>query len=586
MLRIAALLSLLFLLFLTGLGPIIWGDDALAIDTAALAQGASAAHPMGTDGLGRDVLARIMVASRLTVGLALLTTAIAVAGGLVLGGLPAVLGPRAGRLINGFVGLVVAFPGLLIALVLAVVFGSGGTAAALAIGVASIPSFARLTQTLAASVAGRDFIAAARVLGVGRVRMLYRHILPNIAEPLVVQATLGAGGALLAFAALSFLGLGVQSPGYDWGVLLNEGLNRVYINPAAALGPGLAVVLAGLAFNVMGEYAAQAFGGRSRVIRTRGRSSRPAPGPALRVRDLTVRYGDAVPVKGVSFEVVPGERVGIVGESGSGKSLTALAVSGLVEPPGQVSGDIEAAETAMVFQDPMTSLNPALRIATQLAEVATTHEGMSRRAARSLAVTRLTDVHIAQAARVVRQYPHELSGGMRQRAMIAMGLMGTPRLIIADEPTTALDVTVQKQILDLLREVSTTTGAAIVLVSHDLAVVGQLCSRVLVMYAGVIVEDLPVSRLTAEPDAGDGPAHPYTRALLAAVPDLTADRSRPLATIPGRMPSPLDVTGGCPFAPRCPRADSRCHAETPAFDGAVACWHPHTTEHVLKEESR
>jgi len=574
----AAVASLAFLLFMVVLGPIIWAGEAVRTDTMALNQGPSAEHLVGTDGLGRDVLARVMVASRLTVGLALLATAIAVGGGLVIGGLPAVLGRRAGRLISGFIGLVVAFPGLLIALVLAVVLGSGGTSAALAIGLASVPAFARLTQTLAASVAGRDFVAAARVLGVGRVRMLFRHILPNIGEPLIVQATLGAGGALLAFAALSFLGLGVQAPDYDWGLLLNEGLNRVYLNPAAALAPGAAVALAGLAFNVLGEFAAQVFGGRATAAPAAGRSARPAPGDALTVEDLRVAYGDAEPVKGVSFSLEPGERVGLVGESGSGKSLTALAVAGLIEPPGVVHGTISSGETAMVFQDPMTSLNPALRVGTQLAEVARVHGRLSRKAAWERAVTRLTDVHIAAAARVVRQYPHELSGGMRQRAMIAMGLMGSPRVIIADEPTTALDVTVQKQILDLLREVSDRSGAAILLISHDLAVVGQLCSRVLVMYAGVIVEDLTVERLRA------GPAHPYTRALLASVPDMAADRSQPLATIPGRMPSPAERLPGCAFAPRCPLADSRCHASPPPLENGVRCWHPVAGESVTVAE--
>ncbi|NUP62794.1 MAG: dipeptide/oligopeptide/nickel ABC transporter permease/ATP-binding protein [Nonomuraea sp.] len=568
-LRAAAVLSLAFLAFAVVLGPILWAEDAVKVDTVALAQGASAAHPMGTDGLGRDVLARVMVAARPTIGLALLATAVTVAGGLLLGGLPAVLGRRAGRLLNGFIGLVVAFPGLLIALVLAVVLGTGGRSAALAIGLAGVPAFARLTQTLAASVAGRDYVAAARVLGVGRLRMLVRHILPNIGEPLIVQATLGAGGALLAFAALSFLGLGVQAPGYDWGLLLNEGLNRIYVNPAAALAPGVAVVLAGLAFNVLGEYAAQVFGGRTPAARPSGTSARPSPGDALTVKDLRVGFGAAVPVKGVSFTVGPGERVGLVGESGSGKSLTALAVAGLVEPPGVVTGVIEAGETAMVFQDPMTSLNPALRIGTQLAEVATVHGRLSRGAAAGRAVARLTQVRIPAASEVIARYPHELSGGMRQRAMIAMGLMGDPRLIVADEPTTALDVTVQKQILDLLREVgSSAITPAILLISHDLAVVAQLCSRVLVMYAGVIVEDVTVERLLA------GAAHPYTRALLASVPDMSADRSLPLATIPGRMPAPDETPPGCPYAPRCPLADERCRTTMPVFAGGVACWHP------------
>ena len=201
------------------------------------------------------------------------------------------------------------------------------------------------------------------------------------------------------------------------------------------------------------------------------------------------------------------------------------------------------------------------------------HQRLPRRAALERAVERLRAVRIAAARRRIRQYPHELSGGMRQRAMIAMGLMGQPRLIIADEPTTALDVTVQRQILELLREVSASSGAAVLFISHDIAVVSQLCERLLVMYAGTVVEDLPVERLVT------APAHPYTRALLASVPDMDVDRQLPLATIPGRQPDPGARPAGCPFAPRCPYADQRCHDERPTLeflqDGhRLACWHP------------
>lgn len=231
---------------------------------------------------------------------------------------------------------------------------------------------------------------------------------------------------------------------------------------------------------------------------------------------------------------------------------------------------------AMMFQDPGTSLNPSLLVGRQLAEVAEVHGGQPRGPAWQLAVDRLRAVRIANPQRRARQYPHELSGGMRQRAVIGMGLMGDPKLIIADEPTSALDVTVQQQILRLLRQVNTDREAAALVITHDIAMLGQLAERVLVMYAGSIVEDLPTWAL-------DAAAHPYTRALVASVPDLACDRDEPLATIPGRPPLPHEIGAGCPFAARCDRAGDRCRTDRPplrvlATGHRVACWHPHHTE--------
>jgi len=234
-------------LLLAVLGPVIWSGRANAVDTGNILAGPSAEHWTGTDNLGRDIFYRVLVAGRLSVELALAATAIAIAVGLLLGTAPFLLGRRLGRLVTGAVNVAVAFPGLLLALFFAVIFGVGATGAVLAIGLAGAPVFARLTQTLVAGLAARDFIAAARIAGVGRIRILFRHVLPNIAEPLVVNATLGAGGALLAFAGLSFLGLGVQPPAYDWGRLLYDGIGAIYVNPAAALAPGAAVLLAGKA---------------------------------------------------------------------------------------------------------------------------------------------------------------------------------------------------------------------------------------------------------------------------------------------------------------------------------------------------
>jgi len=367
----------------------------------------------------------------------------------------------------------------------------------------------------------------------------------------------------------------------------------------------VAITLGALSFVLFGEVLAKAAAGGGGVRWTRsdlsfvslppagdGADARPVPG-VLSVEGLTVSFpGGAVPVRGVTLEVAPGEIVGIVGESGSGKTLTAMAIADLLPAGGRMTANrfslfgedprtlsdgqrrrLLGRSLAVVYQDPMSALNPALRVGRQLGEVAEVHDGLSKAQARQRATERLRSVRIGNAEARVRQYPHELSGGMRQRAVIAMGLMGEPKLIIADEPTTALDVTVEQQILRLLRDVTASGGASAILISHDVAVVSQLCSRVFVMYAGRIVEELDVATLVS------GPAHPYTAALVASVPTMRSDRTRPLASIPGRAPGPYDDEPGCPFAARCPRASERCRREMPPLEPhspthRAACWHP------------
>jgi oligopeptide/dipeptide ABC transporter ATP-binding protein len=604
---LGAAVLLLVLVVMALLAPMLWSGRAEAMDVEHILQAPSSDHWMGTDSLGRDIFFRVLVATRLSVGLALAATAIGVTAGLLLGAAPALLGRRVGRLVTAMVDIAVAFPALLLALFFAVVFGVGAKGAVLAIGLAAAPSFARLTHTLVAAVENRDYVAAARLTGSGRLRTLARHILPNVGEPLAVNATISAGASLLAFSGLSFLGLGVQAPKYDWGLLLDDGLQRIYVNPAAALAPGVALVVAGLAFNLFGETVAKTIGLREGTPR----ASRPKPDPEPEAAALSVReageglllevenlqvsfpHGDGrvTPVRGVSFALHEGEAVGVLGESGSGKSLTALAVAQLIEPPGAVQADrldlrgmslgrrttraqqrLLGTSLAMVFQDPTSSFNPTRHVGRQLAEVSEQHQGLGRRQALERAVDRLRAVRISLAERRVRQYPHEFSGGMLQRAMISMGLMGSPALIIADEPTTALDAGVQRQVLQLLRRIRDEDQVALLLISHDVSVVTQVCERVLVMYAGRIVEDIPTAELTCA-------RHPYTRALLAAVPDLETDRERPLTVIPG---TPLDAARaeqqkGCAFAPRCPLADTRCTEAAPPLvevgeRGRVACW--------------
>ena len=304
--------------------------------------------------------------------------------------------------------------------------------------------------------------------------------------------------------------------------------------------------------------------------------------PLLSVEGLRVEFateaGILRAVDGIDLVIERGETLALVGESGCGKTMTALAIMGLIpEPPGRIAAGrisfagidlqrLAAAERrayrgsriAMIFQEPMTSLNPAFTIGDQIGEGLVRHQGLSRRAARAEAIELLRRVHVPAPQQRADDYPHRLSGGMRQRAMIAMALACAPSLLIADEPTTALDVTIQAQILDLLRELREATGTAMLLITHDLGVVAENADRVAVMYAGRIVEEAPVARLFAVPQ------HPYTIGLLGAVPRLAGGRSR-LATIEGNVPDPLRLPPGCRFAPRCPFAEPRCHAEEPAL---------------------
>src|SRR3984957_5497763 len=322
--------------------------------------------------------------------------------------------------------------------------------------------------------------------------------------------------------------------------------------------------------------------------------------PILDIADLRTwfftRDGAVRAVDGVSFHVIPGETLAIVGESGCGKSVTALSILRLIpSPPGRiVSGVIRFAgrdllglseaemrqvrgnEISMIFQEPMTSLNPVLTIGRQIAETLTLHQGLDYKASLAKAVDMLRLVHIPEARRRIAEYPHQLSGGMRQRVMIAMALACNPKLLIADEPTTALDVTIQAQILDLMRELKQKIDAAIVLITHDLGFVAEMAQRVVVMYAGRKAEEAPVGPLFRRP------LHPYTKGLLASVPRLGAsldhERAPRLAEIAGTVPSLREPIPGCPFETRCAFATDICRHEMPAFDEKepghfAACFH-------------
>jgi oligopeptide transport system ATP-binding protein len=303
--------------------------------------------------------------------------------------------------------------------------------------------------------------------------------------------------------------------------------------------------------------------------------------PLLSLQDLSVRFqlpaGEVVAVDRVSLDLAPAEVLGIVGESGSGKSQILYAILRLLASNGRAGGRalfqgqdllslteaeldrLRGSAISMIFQDPMTSLNPYMRVVDQLAEGLVVHQGLSWAAARAEGVRMLDRVRIPDAARRARLYPHEFSGGMRQRVMIAMALLARPKLLLADEPTTALDVTIQAQVLDLMAELGREIGTAIILVTHDLGVVARLCDRVAVLYGGRVMEEAPAETLF------DAPAHPYTRGLLAAMPRLETPLSPRLGTIPGTPRSGGGALPGCPFAPRCGEAMDNCRTERPAL---------------------
>jgi peptide/nickel transport system ATP-binding protein len=325
----------------------------------------------------------------------------------------------------------------------------------------------------------------------------------------------------------------------------------------------------------------------------------PTNAPLLEIEGLKTHFftrdGIVRAVDGVSFSVAPGETLAVVGESGCGKSVTSLSIMRLVaSPPGRIVDgsirfqgknllalseremrDIRGNDISMIFQEPMTSLNPVLTIGRQITETLTLHQGLDRAAAEARATEMLRLVGIPEPAQRLKQYPHELSGGMRQRVMIAMALACDPRLLIADEPTTALDVTVQAQILDLMRQLKSKTGAAIILITHSLGVVAEMAQRVVVMYGGRKVEEAPVGPLFSQP------RHPYTQALLGSVPRLGSSlaeaNGQRLAEIPGVVPSLKEAIPGCIFAPRCAHATQRCRSEYPPLEEKapghwVACW--------------
>nr|WP_145488260.1 MULTISPECIES: dipeptide/oligopeptide/nickel ABC transporter permease/ATP-binding protein [Streptomyces] len=599
------------------LAPLLAPDDPLDQQDPVGGTGhPSAAHWMGQDSLGRDILSRLMYGARWSLAIGLGATGLALVVGAVLGAVAATSRKAVDETLMRCLDVVMAFPGIALAAVLVAVFGGGIGVLICAIAFLFTPPVARVVRANVLDQYGEDYVTAERVIGARTPHIVLRHVAVNCAAPVLVFCTVQVAEAIVFEASLSFIGAGVRPPDPSWGSVIADGKNMVLTGGWwATVFPGLLILLTVLALNILSEGVSDAWaapaprevgaadepGGQAgsgevlplpglaeaaRELRARARPPVDRTGPpVLAVEDLAIgfpgRHRGVDVVAGVGFEVYPGEVLGLVGESGCGKSLTALTVMGLQPPGARVRGRVRfrqrdlltepararrkllGHEMAMVHQDALSSLNPAMTVRAQLKQLV--RRGGRRGPGELLALVGLDPEH------TLRSYPHELSGGQRQRVLIAMALSRDPSLIIADEPTTALDVTVQAQVMELLLRLRAELGFALVLVSHDLALVADVTDRVVVMYGGQIVE----SGVTAE--LVGAPAHHYSRGLLGSVLSLESAAQR-MTQIRGVVPAPADFPPGCRFAGRCPRASEVCRTRAPALTGpathTVACHHP------------
>ncbi len=557
----------------------------------------SPGHLLGTDHLGRDLLARLLYGTRLSLAVGAAAALIAGIIGSAIGITAGYFGGRVDNLIMRGVDMLMAFPYILLALAIVAALGPGLMNALFAVAAVNIPFFARNIRGITVGLAGREFIDAAKLSGMGHLRIILTELLPNVLPVIIIAMSTTVGWMILETAGLSFLGLGSQPPQADLGSMLGEARSALITSPHTSVVPGVMIFLIVMSINLLGDGVRDALDPRLRS----GALSRPSattlvdrrgdvPPPTddlLAIQDLQTEFRVGArtykAVGGVSLSVRPGECLGLIGESGSGKSVTALSVMGLVaSPPGVITGGavrfqgedlIGAAyedlrrkrgdRVAYIFQDPLSTLHPLYRVGDQLAEAIRSHHPVSKAEARRRAIDLFAAVRIPNAEARITNFPHEMSGGMRQRVGIAMALANDPDVIIADEPTTALDVTVQAQILTLLDDLRRERGLAIIFITHDFGVVGQLCDRVAVMYAGRIVEEGPTGAVLARP------AHPYTRRLIACVPELGQGR-RELAAIPGLPPEVSNLPPGCAFAPRCDKARDLCRKGEIALAGPGA----------------
>jgi peptide/nickel transport system permease protein len=559
----------------------------------------SGAHWLGTDALGRDLFSRIITAAAEPLLGSLVMLLVAFGIGLPLALIAAERGPKVERVSSRLTEILMALPATIILLAVIGVIGTRTYVVMAILGVMISAGVYRVMLGVAQSVRQRLYVDAARVNGLGSLRVNLVHVLPSMATVAAVQAAQLFGIGLLIQAGLAFLGFGPAEPHPSWGFMIQDASKHIYDSPWLLVPTGLVLAITVVAANELADSIAAGTGAEKFPIRPRrlrrvvaSSQSAPAdPSAVLEVRNLSVSVDDGPAlVTGVSFSLQPGRVLGLVGESGCGKTMTARSLLGLLPDGVSVSdgsilwqgrelvglpesrlNDVRGREIAMISQEPMVALDPMFSISYQLTQPIRRFRGVGRGEARSIAAELLRQVGIVDAERVLKSYPHQLSGGMAQRVCIALALTGQPELLVADEPTTALDVTVQAEILSLLRALVRDTGLSMVIVSHDLGVVADICDDVAVMYAGEVVESGSTAAVL------DDPAHPYTMALLGANPHVPDGEPVPLrlASIAGTVPPPGSWPTGCRFAARCQFAQEQCTVpflSLPAHgDGSVRC---------------
>ncbi|WP_182049735.1 dipeptide/oligopeptide/nickel ABC transporter permease/ATP-binding protein [Changpingibacter yushuensis] len=581
--------------------PILAPNNPLEIFTARQAPGDG--FLFGTDDKGRDIFSRMIYGARYSLVIGLCATAFALICGAVIGSVAAVSRKSISEVIMRIMDIIMSFPGIALAAMFVSVFGNSLPIIILTIGFLYIPQLTRVVRANVVSEYSEDYVNAVVVSGARAPWILAKHVARNCIAPVMVFTTVLVADAIVFEASLSFIQAGIQEPTPTWGNILSDARAGVLLGRWwQALFPGLAIMITVLCLNILSEGMTDAMVAAPTAVKVPDESKvtsaqreadklltdpveaykeqheallarlqslsdmealrhdRHTPqsdeAPILEVKDLCIkfpRHGNVDVVDHVSFAVRPGETMGLVGESGCGKSITAFAIMGLLDPKAEISGEIlyqgknllemtgkqrnalRGHEMAMIYQDALSALNPSMLIKSQMKQL--TKRGGTRTAEELLELVGLDP------KRTLESYPHELSGGQRQRVLIAMALTRDPKLVIADEPTTALDVTVQKQVIKLLNELRDKLGFAMVFVSHDLALVAEVAHSITVMYAGQVVEQASTVELLTDP------RHEYTRGLLGSVLSIEAGSGR-LHQVPGTVPSPKDFPVGDRFAPR------------------------------------
>lgn len=605
----AAMLLLSF--FVAVFAPVLAPYDPYApvnVTLFDIYQPPSPAHLLGTDDGGKDVFSSLLYGARVSLTVGFAAAAIAIGIGAVVGIVAGYRRGWIGSLLMRITDFFLVIPDLALMIVLVAIIGPSLTTIILVIGFLGWTGSARLIRAQTLSVRERKYVMRAKAVGAGDIHVLRRHILPAVLPLMLANMVLVVSIAILDESSLAFLGLGDPTV-ISWGQMLNYAFERGAISAGAwwaLLAPGFAIVWVVLGTTLLGTALEDAVNPRLKRHHLEAPGSDVAPdraispppplergpkAPILRVRDLTIEFdSDSGPLRavdGVSFDLRRGETLGLVGESGCGKTTTVLGLLRLLPPGGRIVGgsvwfdgedlvglDGSALRTfrwtrlSLVFQGAMNALNPVRTVGDQISEAIRLHAPDTTKAEAARRTAELLE-RVGISRRRAREYPHTYSGGMRQRAMIALALACDPDVIVADEPTTALDVMIQAQILELLGGIARDFGMGIILVTHDLGVVAQVCDRVVVMYGGVVAEENDAAVLFRDPQ------HPYTQQLLLSFPDL-AHPDRPLRGIPGTPPRLDAMPEGCRFNPRCPHAFDRCRVERPpeypAAGGRASCF--------------